>query len=466
MLQSSTGITARVDEKHFCVMFLRVLCGLVALFVFCNAQVLGKKWDEADSENPNNWINIDSERNNDVDQPFMYTDGTSGSGSGMTDSDDEDLPQEYGSGSGLGVPPITKTDQPPKVQAGPDVTVKLPLRKATVCGNLTTDDHGIDKYLWIKQTSLDAEMDGVDEMCLRVSNMQVGEYVFTLRVTDTAGKVGTDDVRIRVLALRDPTPCETLRDASKSMLGSYVPRCTDDGRFASQQCRGHESTGSCWCSDLSGAEIPGTSMTPAPDCEKGTNLPSCIFKLVEIMRGKLLGMFRPKCSISGDFEAVQCEGQMCFCVDPKTGVKKAATEVFLPDQPQCEVRRSTPKIPSTVSTPTAKPTLRQTAVAKTTMTPKVEVEELDTVMVTTQRSLTTETGPRREPSSAAHMISQPGILAAIIGGSVVLLLCAILLVMFVVYRMRKKDEGSYALDEPKKMPNYSYQRAPDKEFYA
>jgi hypothetical protein len=49
---------------------------------------------------------------------------------------------------------------------------------------------------------------------------------------------------------------------------------------------------------------------------------------------------------------------------------------------------------------------------------------------------------------------------------VVLLLCAILLVMFIVYRMRKKDEGSYALDEPKKMPNYSYQRAPDKEFYA
>ena len=56
--------------------------------------------------------------------------------------------------------------------------------------------------------------------------------------------------------------------------------------------------------------------------------------------------------------------------------------------------------------------------------------------------------------------------SAIIGGSVVLLLCTILLVMFIVYRMRKKDEGSYALDEPKLMPNYSYQRAPDKEFYA
>ena len=40
--------------------------------------------------------------------------------------------------------------------------------------------------------------------------------------------------------------------------------------------------------------------------------------------------------------------------------------------------------------------------------------------------------------------------SAVIGGAVVGLLCAILCVMFVVYRMRKKDEGSYALDEPKR----------------
>lgn len=47
-------------------------------------------------------------------------------------------------------------------------------------------------------------------------------------------------------------------------------------------------------------------------------------------------------------------------------------------------------------------------------------------------------------------------------------LAVILLVMFIVYRMRKKDEGSYALDEPKQPPHYSYayQKAPTKEFYA
>ena len=45
------------------------------------------------------------------------------------------------------------------------------------------------------------------------------------------------------------------------------------------------------------------------------------------------------------------------------------------------------------------------------------------------------------------------------------LLLMVLLVMFIVYRMRKKDEGSYPLDE-QKYQNYPYAKAPTKEFYA
>lgn len=63
--------------------------------------------------------------------------------------------------------------------------------------------------------------------------------------------------------------------------------------------------------------------------------------------------------------------------------------------------------------------------------------------------------------------AQPGILAAVIGGAVVGLLCAILVVMFIVYRMRKKDEGSYALEEPKRSPaSNSYMKNSNREFYA
>merc|ERR1712088_835499 len=60
---------------------------------------------------------------------------------------------------------------------------------------------------------------------------------------------------------------------------------------------------------------------------------------------------------------------------------------------------------------------------------------------------------RVPPTRNVSFFAQPGILAAVIGGAVVGLLCASLLVMFIVYRMRKKDEGSYALDEPKRAHN-------------
>lgn len=72
----------------------------------------------------------------------------------------------------------------------------------------------------------------------------------------------------------------------------------------------------------------------------------------------------------------------------------------------------------------------------------------------------------KEDDRQVSIFAQPGILAAFIGGAVVGLLCAILLVMFVVYRMRKKDEGSYPLDEPKRLPLTSSYATTDKEIYA
>ncbi|UYV81810.1 SDC2 [Cordylochernes scorpioides] len=73
----------------------------------------------------------------------------------------------------------------------------------------------------------------------------------------------------------------------------------------------------------------------------------------------------------------------------------------------------------------------------------------------------------RHSSRQVSFFGQPGMLAAVIGGAVVGLLCAILLVMFIVYRMRKKDEGSYPLDEPKRSPSSTYTRSShNKEFYA
>jgi syndecan 2 len=79
--------------------------------------------------------------------------------------------------------------------------------------------------------------------------------------------------------------------------------------------------------------------------------------------------------------------------------------------------------------------------------------------------------PKGPGNRASSFFAQPGVLAAVIGGAVVGLLCAILVVMFIVYRMRKKDEGSYALDEPRRSPAaqaFPKPGAPhhNREFYA
>jgi len=75
--------------------------------------------------------------------------------------------------------------------------------------------------------------------------------------------------------------------------------------------------------------------------------------------------------------------------------------------------------------------------------------------------------PHKHFNQDTNFFAQPGILTAVIGGTVVGLLCTILLVMFIVYRMRKADEGSYSLNEPKRSPNvHSYLKAPSREFFA
>lgn len=57
-------------------------------------------------------------------------------------------------------------------------------------------------------------------------------------------------------------------------------------------------------------------------------------------------------------------------------------------------------------------------------------------------------------------------LLGVIAGGLVGLVFAVFLVAFMLYRMKKKDEGSYSLDEPKQS-NGGYQKPhKQEEFYA
>ncbi|MAQ32145.1 MAG: hypothetical protein CMD26_05410 [Flavobacteriales bacterium] len=64
------------------------------------------------------------------------------------------------------------------------------------------------------------------------------------------------------------TPCLDAVANASGVIGEFIPQCEDDGSYSPMQCWG--STGYCWCVDVNGIEIPGTSLGP------GEGLPDCV----------------------------------------------------------------------------------------------------------------------------------------------------------------------------------------------
>lgn len=95
---------------------------------------------------------------------------------------------------------IKETDYKPTANAGSDIVINLPQNYVTLYGNGSTDDKGIKSYEWIKAPDgqLAADMMGVRTPYLNLSNLEEGNYKFTLKVTDTGGQTATADVHIFV----------------------------------------------------------------------------------------------------------------------------------------------------------------------------------------------------------------------------------------------------------------------------
>uniref|UniRef100_A0A9J7ZLC2 Syndecan n=2 Tax=Cyprinus carpio TaxID=7962 RepID=A0A9J7ZLC2_CYPCA len=87
-----------------------------------------------------------------------------------------------------------------------------------------------------------------------------------------------------------------------------------------------------------------------------------------------------------------------------------------------------------------------------------------TVEATSSPSAVQDADPLHEVRTE-NLFQRTEVLAAVIAGGVIGFLFAIFLILLLVYRMRKKDEGSYDLGE-RKPPSSAYQKAPSKEFYA
>lgn len=279
------------------------------------------------------------------------------------------------------------------------------------------------------------------------------------------------------------SPCQQLR-ASALNVAEFVPMCTPEGAFEKKQCI--SSTKECWCVNPNGVEIPGTRLKDPviPDCDFGTSLTTCVFQLVQHSQG-LIGQYKPKCTLDGQFEPIQCQDSECWCVD-KMGNEILGTFVKLPEIPDCgDKEKPKPTVPAKTKEDNYpyKPFEPKKGDDSGYTIPEEEEPDNNVIVQVGPDKIDIDSEEDREKEEektnkigdkqtvyvdkvqTSPLMAKPGLLAAIIAGAVVGLLLMILLVMFIVYRMRKKDEGSYPLDE-QKYQNYPYAKAPTKEFYA
>ncbi|XP_076032032.1 dyslexia-associated protein KIAA0319-like protein [Oratosquilla oratoria] len=96
---------------------------------------------------------------------------------------------------------IKEPDYPPTANAGGDQIIYLPKKEIVLCGNASTDDHGIVEWEWTKgpeDSGQAVDMQDTRTAFLHLSNMVEGHYQFTLRVKDAAGQSSTASVHVYV----------------------------------------------------------------------------------------------------------------------------------------------------------------------------------------------------------------------------------------------------------------------------
>ncbi|XP_064363768.1 syndecan-2 isoform X1 [Dromaius novaehollandiae] len=130
--------------------------------------------------------------------------------------------------------------------------------------------------------------------------------------------------------------------------------------------------------------------------------------------------------------------------------------------------RTLPKIPTTSDASRAETTTMKMQTKMPAQTKSPEEIDKEERSETDAKKNSDEPGDDTDVFTEKHsenLFQRTEVLAAVIAGGVIGFLFAIFLILLLVYRMRKKDEGSYDLGE-RKPSSAAYQKAPTKEFYA
>ncbi|XP_048581312.1 uncharacterized protein LOC5512067 isoform X7 [Nematostella vectensis] len=117
------------------------------------------------------------------------------------------------------------------------------------------------------------------------------------------------------------TKCQQERERALGVLGTqppgrYVPKCTPEGAYVTEQC--HTSTGFCWCVDNMGRELPDTRRKGNALCDGRGQLSPCNADYMWTMALSIKDGYYPACLRDGNYREIQCHyapGKQCWCVD-------------------------------------------------------------------------------------------------------------------------------------------------------
>ncbi|XP_052873606.1 uncharacterized protein LOC128278923 [Anopheles cruzii] len=101
---------------------------------------------------------------------------------------------------------------------------------------------------------------------------------------------------------------------------NWVPQCDNRGRYAPRQCRGDRLNGRCFCYSATGERIFGWDWR-----NREQNMTcACSRRRAEL---EAEGRFDVTlhCTQNGNYEELQCDRGVCWCVNPHTGVQQTGT---------------------------------------------------------------------------------------------------------------------------------------------
>uniref|UniRef100_A0A668ACV5 KIAA0319 like n=1 Tax=Myripristis murdjan TaxID=586833 RepID=A0A668ACV5_9TELE len=100
-----------------------------------------------------------------------------------------------------------ENNKPPVADAGPEKELTLPVDRTTLDGSKSTDDQKIATYHWKQTKGPDGvKLENADSAVATVTGLEVGEYEFTLTVTDERKLQSTDTVTVIVREELDQPP--------------------------------------------------------------------------------------------------------------------------------------------------------------------------------------------------------------------------------------------------------------------